>query len=100
MGMMPGLPVKIPKEFDMEKQEEKMKKWSIMIQSMTNEERENPQIIDAARIKRIAKGSGVSEADVRDLLKNYEQAKKMVKMFSGGGKRGLLSKIGKRFKGF
>jgi len=101
MGMMPGLPVKIPKEFDMDKQEEKMKKWAIMIQSMTKEEREDPKIIDAPRIKRIAKGSGATEADVRDLMKNYEQAKKMVKMFSGGGmKRGLLAKFGKKFKGF
>jgi len=100
MGMMPGLPVKIPKEFDMDKQEEKMKKWSIIIQSMTKEERETPQIIDATRIKRIAKGAGVGESDVRDLLKYYEQTKKMVKMFSGGGKRGLLAKFAKRFKGF
>jgi signal recognition particle subunit SRP54 len=97
MGMMPGLPVKIPKEFDMDKQEGKMKKWSIIIQSMTNEERENPQIIDAPRVKRIAKGSGVSEADVRDLMKTYEQIKKMMKMFSG--KRGMFSKFSKMFKG-
>ncbi len=101
MGMMPGLPVKIPKEFDMDKQEEKMKKWAIIIQSMTQEERDDPQIIDAPRIKRIAKGSGATEADVRDLIKYYEQAKKMVKMFSGGGmKRGLLAKFAKKFKGF
>jgi signal recognition particle subunit SRP54 len=100
MGMMPSLPVKIPKEFDMDKQEEKMKKWAIIIQSMTKDERENPQLIDTPRIKRIAKGSGVSEADVRDLIKYYEQTKKMVKMFSGGGKRGLLAKFAKKFKGF
>jgi signal recognition particle subunit SRP54 len=97
MGMMPGLPVKIPKEFDMDKQEGKMKKWAIIIQSMTNEERENPQIINANRIKRIAKGSGVSEADVRELMKTYEQIKKMMKMFSG--KRGMFSKFSKMFKG-
>jgi signal recognition particle subunit SRP54 len=97
MGMMPGLPVKIPKEFDMDKQEEKMKKWTIIIQSMNQEERENPQIIDANRIKRIAKGSGVSEADVRDLMKYYEKVKKMIKMFSG--KRGMFSKFSKMFKG-
>jgi signal recognition particle subunit SRP54 len=100
MGMMPGLPVKIPKEFDMDKQEEKMKKWSIIIQSMSVEEREDPQLIDASRVKRIAKGAGVSESDVRDLLKYYEQTKKMIKMFSGGGKRGLLGRFAKKFKGF
>jgi signal recognition particle subunit SRP54 len=101
MSMVPGLPVKIPKEFDMDKQETKMKKWAIMIQSMTKKEREDPRLIDQPRIKRIAKGSGVTEADVKDLLKSYEQMKKMVKMFSGGGmKRGMLSKFAGKFKGF
>jgi signal recognition particle subunit SRP54 len=100
LGMMPGLPVKIPKEFDMDKQEEKMKKWAIIIQSMTQEEKDDPKIIDAPRIKRIAKGSGATEADVRDLLKYYEQTKKMVKMFSGGMRRGLMAKFAKKFKGF
>jgi len=100
MGMMPGLP-KLPKGLDLDKQENKMKKWSIMIQSMTKQEREDPTLIDASRAKRIAKGSGVNETDVRDLLKSYEQMRKVVKMFSGGGmKRGMLSKFAKKFKGF
>jgi signal recognition particle subunit SRP54 len=101
LGMMPGLPVKMPKDFDVSKQEDKMKKWSFIIQSMTNAEREDPQLIDASRVKRLAKGSGVDESDVRDLMKNYEQMKKMVKMFAGGaGKRGMMAKLAKRFKGF
>lgn len=98
IGMMPGLPVKIPKEFDMDKQEGKMKKWSFIIQSMTKDEKEDPRIIDAPRVKRIAKGSGVSEAEVRELLKSYEQMRKMIKMFSG--KRGMFSRFSKKFKGF
>lgn len=98
MGMMPGLPVKIPKEFDMDKQEGKMKKWTIIIQSMTNEERENPQIIEANRIKRIAKGSGVSETEVRELMKSYDQIRKLMKMFSGK-RGGMFSKFSKMFKG-
>ena len=100
LGMMPDLPAKLPKDFDMDKQEGKMKKWSYMIQSMTNQEKEDPQMIDASRIKRIAKGSGVSEAEVRDLLKNYDQMRKMIRMFSGGGKRSMLSRFAKKFKGF
>lgn len=100
IGMMPGLPVKIPKEFDMDKQEGKMKKWSYIIQSMTEKEREDPQTIDASRVKRIAKGSGTTEAEVRELLKSHGQMKKMVKMFSGGGKRGMMSRFAKKFKGF
>jgi signal recognition particle subunit SRP54 len=100
MGMMPGLPVKIPKEFDMDKQEGKMKKWSYIIQSMNKEERDDPQMIDTSRVKRIAKGSGTTEAEVRELLKSHEQMKKMVKMFSGGGKRGMMARFAKKFKGF
>jgi signal recognition particle subunit SRP54 len=99
LGMMPNLPVKLPKDMDLSKQEGKMKKWSFIIQSMTAAEREDPSLIDASRIKRLAKGSGVDEADVRDLLKNYEQMKKMVKMFSGG-QRGMMGRLAKRFKGF
>jgi len=56
------------------------------------------QIIDASRVKRIAKGSGTTEVEVRELLKSYQQMKKMLKMFSG--KRGMMSKLAKRFKGF
>jgi signal recognition particle subunit SRP54 len=100
IGMMPGLPVKIPKEFDMDKQEGKMKKWSYIIQSMTKQERDDPQTIDTSRVKRIAKGSGTTEAEVRELLKSHGQMKKMVKMFSGGGKRGMMSRFAKKFKGF
>jgi len=98
MGMVPGLPMKLPKDFDTSKQESKMKKWSYIIHSMTKKEKEDPQIIDASRVKRIAKGAGTTEAEVRELLKTYNQMKKMLKMFSG--KRGMMSKLAKRFKGF
>ena len=100
LDMIPGLPMKIPKGFDVSKEESKMKKWSYIIQSMTNEEKENPTIIDANRIKRISKGSGANETEVRDMLKYYDQMKKMMKMFSGGMKRGVFSKFAKKFKGF
>jgi len=100
LDMIPGLPMKIPKEFDISKQESKMKRWRYIIQSMTKDEREEPGTIDSSRVKRIAKGSGVSESEVRDMLKYYEQMKKMMKMVSGGMKRGIFSKFAKRFKGF
>lgn len=100
LGMMPNLPVKLPKDMDLTKQEGKMKKWSVIIQSMTSQERDDPSLIDASRIKRLAKGSGVDESEVKDLLKNYEQMKKMVKMFSGAGKRGMMGMLAKKFKGF
>ena len=90
--------MKMPKGFDADKQEQKMKKWAIIIQSMTKQEKQDPQLINSSRVKRIAKGSGVMESDVRELLKSYEQMKKVMKMISG--KRGMLGNLAKRFKGF
>jgi signal recognition particle subunit SRP54 len=97
LSMIPGLGMmKLPKNL-MEKQEEKMKKFKFIIQSMTKEERENPEIINASRIKRIAKGSGTSEAEVRELLTQYNQMKKILKMAGGikGLQRGQLKELAK-----
>jgi signal recognition particle subunit SRP54 len=96
--MIPGLGMKLPEDL-MEKQEEKMKHYKHIIQSMTKEERENPEIINASRIKRIAKGSGRPEAEVRELLQQYEQMKKLMKMLGGkaGLERGALGKMMKQF---
>jgi len=99
LDMVPGFSgMKLPKGVDISEQEEKMKKWAFMIQSMTKEERVDPSIINPPRVKRIAKGSGTSEAEVRELLKTYEQMKKVMKMVSG--KRGLFGKMLKKFRGF
>lgn len=97
--MIPGMgKVKIPKGF-LDVQEEKMKRWKFSIQSMTPAEKKNPDEIKVSQIKRIAKGSGVSEADVRELLKYYKQAKKVMKLAKGGKglKRGPLAQIAKQF---
>jgi len=101
MANLPGFGgLKLPKELDIKKQEEKMKKWKYAIESMTREERENPSIINSSRIARISRGSGVPESEVRELLRQYNQAKKMMKMMKGGAlKRGMLSKLAKKFKG-
>jgi signal recognition particle subunit SRP54 len=103
MDMIPGmsggaLMKKLPENF-MDVQEGKMKKWKFIIDSMTRAEREDPEIIKQSRIQRIAKGSGTTQAEVRDLLKNYNQIKKLLKM-SGGGKafkRGPFAKLAKQF---
>jgi len=100
MDMVPGMGgMKLPKGVDLEKQEGKLKRWSHAIDSMTPEEREDPDKIDASRIKRISKGSGVPDSEIRELIKNFEQAKKVMKMMSGGGKRGMLGKLARRFSG-
>ncbi|MBU3904536.1 MAG: signal recognition particle receptor subunit alpha [Nanoarchaeota archaeon] len=101
MDMIPGMGgMKLPKNLDLNKQEGKMKKWKYVIESMTKAEREDPELIDSSRVSRIAKGSGTDETVVRELLKNFKQSKKMMKMMTGKGmKRGAMSRFAKKFKG-
>jgi signal recognition particle subunit SRP54 len=99
MDMIPGASgLKIPKGF-VDVQEGKMKKWEHIINSTTPDEKNDPDIIKAPRIKRIAKGSGTNESEVRELLKHYKQIKKVMKMTKGGKgfKRGPLARFAKQF---
>ncbi len=97
---MLGLGGKIPKQ-QLEEQQEKMKKWKHIINSMTPKERQDPDMIDASRVKRIAKGSGSTEAEVRELLSNYSKIKKMMKKMGAGRlKRGDMSKMMRSMGGF
>ncbi|MFH0869342.1 MAG: signal recognition particle receptor subunit alpha [archaeon] len=96
MGMIPGMGMaKIPKEL-LETQGEKMKFWKFVIQSMTSQEKEHPEIINSKRIARIAKGSGRPESDVRELIKQYNQMKKMMKTL---GNQKQMQKLQKMFGG-
>ncbi len=92
-----GLMKKLPKGF-MQDQEGKMKKWNHIIQSMTPAERDNPESINANRVKRIAAGSGVQQQQVRELLKSFKQIKKVMKLTKGGKafKRGPFAKLAKQ----
>jgi signal recognition particle subunit SRP54 len=74
---LPGLS-DLPEE-ELEKAEERIKKWSAIIQSMTRDERMNPQIVDDSRARRIARGAGVAERDVKELLRNYQMSRRMMK---------------------
>ena len=67
---------------NMDAQTEKMKRWKYVIQSMTSEEKEKPDILNSSRIRRIAAGSGCKESDVRELLANYGKTKKLMKNFN------------------
>ncbi|MBI4009579.1 MAG: signal recognition particle protein [Candidatus Aenigmarchaeota archaeon] len=98
-NMIPGMGMMKLPEGMLEKQEGKLKSFKIIIQSMTKEEREYPEIINNKRIARIAKGSGRSEADVRELLTQYNQMKKLFKSMGGmkGLQRGALKNISKQF---
>ena len=94
MEMIPGFSqVKLPKEA-LEVQQEKVQLWRIAMDSLTREELEDPEILSADRIERAARGSGIDAATIRDLLKQYRQSKKMVKMLKGSG--GDISKLMKK----
>ena len=95
--MIPGFSsLQLPKEM-LDVQEEKLEKWKIAMQSMTQEELENPESVTSERIDRISKGSGIPTSTIRELIKQYRQSKKVVKMFKGG--KGDMSKMMKKFQG-
>ncbi len=97
--LIPGFSnAKIPKEM-LEGQEGKMKQWRYALQSMTKEELEDPELLDASRLDRISKGSGVQQQTIRELLKQYRQSKKMMKMMKGMENEGDMNKLMKKFKG-
>lgn len=96
LEMIPGLgSISLPKEA-LQVQEGKLKKWKFAMNSMTKIELEEPDIIDAQRIERISKGSGVSTGDIRDMIKQYKQSKKMVKMLKGENPEKLMKNMAKK----
>ena len=82
-GMIPGMSSAKISENMLETQQGKISKWEHIIKSMTQEEKDNPEILEkeTSRISRIAKGSGVNSSDVRSLLKQYKMLNEMI---SGG----------------
>jgi len=78
MNLIPGMSYKIPDEM-LNSAEGRLEKWRIMIQSMTPAEKENPKIFNASRMKRVARGSGTSEKEVKELLKQYVMMRRMLK---------------------
>ena len=95
LKMIPGLSSSNVPEEMLNTAEGRLEKWGVIIQSMTSEEKENPKLLNSSRAKRIARGSGTTEKDVKELLKQYIMMRKMLKMFKhkkklpfglGGGK--------------
>lgn len=94
MGMIPGL--NIPKDQREElthEGEKQFKKIEVFIQSMTEEERNNPQLLDSSRKRRISKGSGIALHDINIYIKQFEQMREMMKGMNGMKKN--LSKFAK-----
>ncbi len=92
LGMLPGVDAKALKgmQFD----EKQYGRTMAVIQSMTRKERSRPDIINASRRIRIAKGSGTSVQEVNRLLKQFEDMKKMMKQFSGPNGKKMLGRMG------
>jgi len=87
MGMVPGMG-KMVKDVDVD--DDAFKHIEAIITSMTPKERANPKIINSSRKKRIGKGSGTSIQQVNQLLKQFEQMGKMMKMMQGGGGKRMM----------
>lgn len=74
------------KQEDMDSTENKLQMFRVIMDSMTDEEMNDPTIVRATRIKRIARGAGVENKNVKELLKYYNMTKRMMKGFSGNRK--------------
>ena len=87
LGMLPGVS-KAVKDLDIS--DDAFKYIEAIIYSMTPEERSNPAIINTSRKNRIAKGSGRNISEVNQLLKQFDQMSKMMKMMQGGGAKQMM----------
>ncbi|KAA1245765.1 signal recognition particle protein [Aquimarina sp. RZ0] len=92
IGMIPGAG-KMMKDVDID--DDAFKHIEAIIHSMTPDERTKPQMINASRKKRIGKGSGTSVQQVNQLLKQFDQMSKMMKMMQGGGGKRMMQMMGK-----
>jgi len=92
VGMIPGAG-KALKDVDID--DDSFKHIEAIIHSMTPEERSNPTLINSSRKKRIGKGSGTTVQEVNQLMKQFNQMSKMMKMMQGGGGKKMMQMMGK-----
>ena len=94
LNMMPGMGTKLPKNAS-QVTEERLNKYRILMDSMTEHELTHPEVIKQSRVKRIAKGAGMRNEDVKELLKYYQVTKKAIKGF---GKRKMGGPLGQMMR--
>lgn len=90
---MPGLSGMV-KDDQLDQMEGRISKWRFIIQSMTKVEKADPDIFNSSRIKRVSRGSGWPEHEVKELLKNYKNSKNMMKASKGRQMQGTLRRMG------
>lgn len=93
LDSMPGLSGMV-KDDQLDQMEGRVEKWRYIIQSMTKQEKADPDLLNSSRIKRIARGSGWPEHEVKELLKNYKNSKNMMKASKGRQMQGALRRMG------
>ena len=95
MSLIPGMS-KMEDKIDYEESQKKLALYKCIMDSMTNDEKEDPSIIKASRVQRIAVGSGTNVHEVRGLLKQYNQSKKAIKGVMGNRKmrKQLMKQMG------
>ena len=93
LDSMPGMSGMV-KEDQVDQMEDRVSKWRYIIQSMNKDEKADPDLINSSRIKRIARGSGWAEGEVKELLKNYKNSKNLMKASKGRQMQGTLRKMG------
>ena len=100
IDMIPGLgSANIPKDM-LKDREHELEKWKPLLGSMTKEELENPEVITGSRVERISKGAGLPASDLRSMLKQYRQSKKMMKMLKPGSSEKDMQRMMQKMKGF
>lgn len=92
IGMIPGMK-RFARGNELAGADDELKRIEAIINSMTKQERRDHLILNGSRRKRIALGSGTSVAEVNKFLKQYQQAKKMMKTLSRGGGKGILAQL-------
>lgn len=96
LGMIPGAGKALK---GIEIDDDAFKHVEAIIYSMTNQERENPNIIDASRKRRIARGCGRSVQDVNQLLKQFSQMGKMMKFMQSSQGKAMMKMMGSKIPG-
>jgi signal recognition particle subunit SRP54 len=97
MSMLPGLGGGLQDKVNIEETQERLRRFRIIMDSMTDEEMENPKLIKSSRVMRIARGSGMDAKHVRELLQQYNSSKKAVRGFMGNRK--LRKQLMKQMQG-
>ena len=93
LDSMPGFSGMV-KEDQLDKMEDRIQKWRYIIQSMTKKEKADPDLLNSSRIKRIARGSGWPEHEVKELVKNYKNSKNVMKASKGRQMQSALRRMG------